>query len=295
SLEQARAGGARVAVVYSPLAALEAARAEPARQVVFVAVGFETTAPAIAAMLRRAREERLANLSVLPLCKLIPPALRVLLAGPAVAQSSGLRRKPEACATAVAQSSGLRRKPEACATKIDGLLLPGHVSVVLGARPYEFIPREFGVPCVITGFEPVDILQGLWMLLRQMSAARPAVEIAYRRAVAAEGNPAARALLDEVFVACAAEWRAVGVIPDSGLALRPPYEGFDAARRFPVEVPVPAPVAGCLCGEILTGRAQPRDCRLLGKLCTPETPAGPCMVSSEGACAAAYQYGVPDA
>jgi len=259
SLEQAKAAGARVITAYSPLAALEAARAEPATQTVFIGIGFETTAPAIAATLQRAHTEGLENLSVLSLCKLVPPALRAILTG------------------------GQAR--------IDGFLLPGHVSVVLGTQPYAFVPAEFGVPCVITGFEPVDILQGLVMLLEQMHGRRAAVEIAYRRAVSPDGNPSARALLAEVFAPCDAEWRALGTIPASGLALTPAYTLFDAARRFPVDLPEPAPQKGCMCGEILTGRAAPADCPLFGKTCTPETPVGPCMVSSEGACAAHYLYG----
>ena len=258
SLEQTQAAGAHVITAYSPLAALEAARADPKKQTVFIAVGFETTAPAIAATLQRARSEGLANLSVLPLCKLVPPALRAMLTG-----------------------------GEA---RVDGFLLPGHVSVVLGLQPYAFIPSEFGVPCVITGFEPVDILQGVMMLLEQMHSHRACVEIAYKRAVSPDGNPAARALLAEVVAPGDAEWRALGVIPASGLALTPAYESFDAARRFPVDVPEPAAETACLCGKILTGRAAPRECPLFGAACTPETPVGPCMVSSEGSCAAHYKY-----
>ena len=272
SLEQAKAAGARVTTAYSPLAALELARAEPRTQVVFIGIGFETTAPALAATLQRARAEKLDNLSLLALCKLVPPALRAILNG-------------------VARPSGSRGDPEDHATKIDGFLLPGHVSVVLGSRPYAFIPAEFGIPCVIAGFEPVDILQGLLMLLEQIGQRRPAVEIAYRRAVSPEGNPAARALLAEVFVPCEAEWRALGSLSGSGLALAPAYESFDAGRRFPVSLPESREALGCICGKVLTGRATPRDCPLFGKSCTPEAPVGPCMVSSEGACAACYQYG----
>jgi hydrogenase expression/formation protein HypD len=165
------------------------------------------------------------------------------------------------------------------------------VSVILGSRPYAFIPAEFGIPCVIAGFEPVDILQGLLLLLEQLGQRRPAVEIAYRRAVSPEGNPAARALLAEVFVPCEAEWRALGSLSDSGLALAPSYQSFDARRRFPVSLPEPKEALGCICGKVLTGQATPRDCPLFGKKCTPEAPVGPCMVSSEGACAACYQYG----
>jgi hydrogenase expression/formation protein HypD len=259
SLEQAKAAGARIVTAYSPLAALEAARAEPAAQTVFLGIGFETTAPALAATLKRARAEGLGGFSILSLCKLVPPALRAIL------------------------RSGQAR--------IDGLLLPGHVSVVLGSRPYAFIPAEFGVPCVIAGFEPVDILQGLAMLLEQLREGRAAVEIAYRRAVSPDGNPAARALLAEIFTPCEAEWRALGAIPASGLALAPEYESYDAERRFPVTLPKTAPANGCRCGEILTARAAPRDCPLFGKTCTPGSPVGPCMVSSEGACAAHYLYG----
>jgi hydrogenase expression/formation protein HypD len=147
------------------------------------------------------------------------------------------------------------------------------------------------MPCVVTGFEPVDILQGLVMLLDQLCDRRAAVEIAYRRAVSPEGNPSARALLAEVFAPSDAEWRALGTIPASGLTLTTAYTQFDAASRFPVKLPDPAAKTACLCGKILTGRAAPRECPLFGKTCTPETPVGPCMVSSEGACAAHYHYG----
>jgi hydrogenase expression/formation protein HypD len=239
--------------------ALAAARAEPECETVFLGIGFETTAPALAAALRRARADGLSNLSLLPMGKLVPPALRAILADGRA--------------------------------KVDGLLLPGHVSAILGVAPYEFIPREFRVPCVITGFEPVDILDGIRRLLEQEAEGRAEVEIGYRRAVSPQGNPTARALMAEVFTPCDAEWRALGVIPASGLALSPAYASADAARKFPVEVPEAKGDPGCRCGEILTGRAQPYDCALFGKSCTPDEPVGPCMVSSEGACAAHFKYG----
>jgi len=269
SLETARARGAKVEIVYSPFAAVEAARAAPEKEIVFLGVGFETTAPAIAAMLQAARAEKLANLSVLPLLKVLPPALRALLA------------------------SG-----EAGAPRLDGLLLPGHVSAIIGARPYEFLAREFGLPGVIAGFEPVDILDGIRLLLEQLVARRAAIEIAYRRVVAPEGNPEARRLLAEVFAPADAEWRGLGLIPGSGLRLAPEYAAFDADARFPLAAAAAAATgadssarSGCRCGEILRGRLEPRGCPLFGRACTPERPLGPCMVSSEGACAAEFQYG----
>jgi len=262
SLEEASARGAKVRIIYSPFEAVEAARAEPESEVVLLGVGFETTAPAIAAALRHARATGVGNFSVLPLMKLIPPALRALLAG---------------------RDDG---------AGIDGLLLPGHVSAVLGAAPYEFIPREFGVPCAVTGFEPVDILQGIASLLEQLSRGRAEVANVYRRVVADDGNAHARVVMSEVFSTGDAEWRALGTISSSGLEPAGEYAELDARKKFPLDVPEPEEPAGCLCGRVLTGRALPRECALFGASCTPEKPVGPCMVSSEGACAAHFRYGI---
>jgi len=257
SLEGARGRGARVRVVYSPLDALEGAKAEPDREWVFLAVGFETTAPGIAATLRRAREEGVRNFSALCGHKTVPAAMHALLDDPAIA--------------------------------IDGFLCPGHVSVIIGPEAYEPIAAR-GSPCVIAGFEPLDILQALAMLAEQRAAGRAAVEVPYFRAVKPGGNPKARAVMGEVFEACDAQWRGIGVIPGSGLSLREAYRGLDAAKRFGLATEGADARKGCSCGEILRGIKSPRDCPLFGKSCKPETPVGPCMVSSEGSCAAAYKY-----
>lgn len=263
SLESERAGGADVRIVYSPLEALAAARAEPGREVVLVGVGFETTSPAIAATVLAAEREGVRNLSVLPLFKLVPPALEVLARVPG--------------------------RP------LDGFLCPGHVSVIIGARAYEPVAERFGIPCVVAGFEPVDILAGVAMLLAQAQRARDdsgkaEVETQYRRAVTPEGNPAALRLLDEVFEVCDAEWRGIGAIPRSGYAFRERFRAFDAVARLGLpETRVPDE-SGCVCGEIMLGLRQPPDCPLFGTRCAPRTPVGPCMVSSEGACAAFHRY-----
>lgn len=258
SLQEARAKGADVRVVYSPLDAVRLAASAPDRQVVFFAVGFETTSPAVAAALVEANRLDLPNFSILSAHKVIPPAMKLLL--------------------------------ESGETRVDGFLLPGHVSTIIGAEPYEFIARDHGVPCVVAGFEPLDVLQAIDMLLTQMAAGEARVEIGYRRTVRWEGNPVAKRCLDDVFEPTDASWRGIGVIPGSGLKLRPAYRRLDAADRFAIEAPPPREHPGCLCGDVLRGAKEPPDCRLFGKGCTPEHPIGPCMVSSEGTCAAWYQY-----
>jgi len=261
SLREAKAEGADVRLVYSTLDALEIARANPQRQVVFFAVGFETTAPTIACSILEAEREGIGNFSIVSVHKLIPPAIKALLDGEEV--------------------------------RIDGFLLPGHVSTIIGSRPYEFIPGGYGVACAIAGFEPLDILGGIEMLLRQIADGEVRVEIGYRRAVRREGNPLALEQMYRVFEVCDAEWRGLGVIPDSGLRLRREYEGFDAERRFDVNTPPPREHPACRCGEVLRGVTSPPECPLFARACTPERPIGPCMVSVEGSCAAWYQYGGP--
>ena len=258
SLQQARAAGADVRIVYSPLDAVRLAQATPDRQVIFLAVGFETTSPAVAGALVEAKRLGVTNFSAFSAHKVVPPALKVLL--------------------------------ESRETRIDGFLCPGHVSAIIGAAPYEFVAREYGVPCVIAGFEPLDILQAIDALVAQIEAGLARVENQYRRAVRWDGNPAARRTLAEVFEPRDAGWRGIGVIPLSGLKLRPEYGELDAARRFPVETPPAHEPVGCLCGAVLRGVKEPPDCKLFGKGCTPEHPVGPCMVSTEGTCAAWYQY-----
>ena len=262
SLAQRKAEGAAVEVVYSPLDALRLARSHPEKQVILVGVGFETTTPLVAATLERALALGLANFSVIAAHKRVPPALRALVNDPEIA--------------------------------LDALILPGHVSTILGATPYSFLADEFHIPCVIAGFEPVDILQGIAQLLRQMVEGRAEIEIAYRRAVAVEGNLAALEAIDRVFEVCDGQWRGLGVIPESGYTLREQFAGFDAARRFEVAVEPAIEARGCRCGEVLRGIITPGDCALFGRACTPTAPYGPCMVSSEGSCAAWYRYQIKD-
>lgn len=262
TLQRERATGADVRVVYSTLDALDMARREPERQVVFLGVGFETTAPTVAAAVLSAASGGVANFSVLSAAKVIPPALQTLVSDDRL--------------------------------RLHGFLCPGHVSVVLGTAPYEPLARDHHLPCVVAGFEALDVLQGLMMLVEQRVAGEARVEIAYRRAVVAEGNPVARGLLDRVFEPCDSNWRGIGVLPGSGLAIREEYGAHDAAR-FEVEVEPTRENPGCACGDILRGIKTPFDCKLFGKVCTPEQPHGACMVSSEGTCAAAFRYGREEA
>ncbi len=260
TLAAERAAGADVRVVYSARDAVQIAADEPERQVVFAGIGFETTAPTIAASLLEARARGLTNFSVLSMHKTMPPPLKALL--------------------------------ELGETPLGGFLLPGHVSVITGTACYEFLARDYGVAGVVAGFEPHDILRALLRLVRQT---RPAIEIEYGRAVRPEGNVVARRLMEQVFEPSDADWRGLGVIPDSGLVLRPEYADADAAVRFPVRLEPPLEPAGCRCGEVLRGVTDPVDCALFGVRCTPEDPVGACMVSSEGACAARYRYrGIDD-
>jgi hydrogenase expression/formation protein HypD len=258
SLERARARGADVRIVYSAIDAIAFAEENPSRLVVLVGIGFETTAPTIAASLVTASQKQLHNYRVLSLLKLTPPVMRALLA-----------------------LGELR---------IDGILCPGHVSVIIGTGPYEFIPREHRVGCAVAGFEPLDILRAIDLLVRQAEGGSPSVENAYERAVAPDGNQVARALIDRVFSPGAAEWRGLGSVPDSGLILSEEFSSFDALREFRVNVPDATEPPGCRCGDVLRGGVSPDDCPLFGTACTPKTPVGPCMVSHEGACAAYYSY-----
>lgn len=258
SLERLAAEGRSIRIVYSARDGVKIAQAEPRSSVVFLGVGFETTAPTVAAALLEARSLKLRNFFVLPLFKLIPPALRWIAASPR--------------------------------SEVEGFILPGHVSVIIGSRPYSFLVEEFKKPCVIAGFEPLDILQGIEALLRQLRTG-PRLEIQYRRAVRPDGNPEAMKVLNQVFKPVDAEWRGLGPIPESGLGLRKEFEEFDAVKRFPVQTPATEEPEGCRCGEVLLGLIIPPECGLFGRSCTPATPVGPCMVSSEGACAAYYHYG----
>ncbi|MCK9377247.1 MAG: hydrogenase formation protein HypD [Syntrophobacterales bacterium] len=260
SLEGLRAQGADVRVVYSPLDAVELARQTPAKQVVFFGVGFETTMPATALAIKTAAGYGLENFSVWCVHKTMPAALQALLASGEV--------------------------------RVSGLLCPGHVTTIIGAEAYDFIPAQFGLPCAVTGFEPVDVLLGVESILRQIKVGKPTVDNVYTRAVQVPANPRARDLLAEVFVPDDAPWRGLGVIPGSGVRIRETYARFDARARFPRvwEHLTPPPPSACRCGEVLRGVLRPLGCPLFAQACTPAQPLGPCMVSSEGACAAAYRY-----
>jgi hydrogenase expression/formation protein HypD len=258
SLLQERAAGRDIRVVYSPLDALALARETPSKQVVFLGVGFETTAPGIAAAIHLARAESIPNFLVYSAHKCVPPALGALMDLPDIS--------------------------------LDGFLLPGHVSVIIGAGAYRAFVDRYRIPAVIAGFEPTDILQAIHLLVAQIESGRAGLENAYPRVVSEAGNPKARKLLAEVFTPVDARWRGLGVIPASGLKLREPYERFDAERAFNLVLPEAPGPTGCACGNILTGRMSPPACPLFGKGCTPEHPIGPCMVSTEGTCAAYFRY-----
>ena len=257
SLAEARAAGASVEVVYAAEQAVRLARKHPQRQVVFLGVGFETTAPGTALAVKAARAERVDNFSVLTAHKLILPAMRALLAAEDV--------------------------------RVDGFLCPGHVSVILGYEAYDEIVAEYGRPCVVAGFDPGQILAGIEAILGQLADEAPAACTVYP-SVSAAGNAAALALLEEVFVPTEAVWRALGAIPASGLDLRDDWADMDAARRFDLPPVESCELPGCRCGDVICGRCTPRDCPLFGSRCTTRDPVGPCMVSSEGACAAAFKY-----
>jgi hydrogenase expression/formation protein HypD len=259
-LLDAKAEGADVRMVYSPLDALRIARANPEREVVFFAIGFETTAPSTALTLKRAKAEGVRNFSCVCSHVTIVPPLRALLESPDL--------------------------------RLDGFIGPGHVSTVVGARPFEFIPADYGKPVVIAGFEPLDILQAIQMILVQLRAGRCEVENQYKRVVPYEGNQRALEVMAEVFeLRPHFEWRGLGFISQSGLKLSGAYADFDAENRFPVPNIRVADPKACQCGEVLKGVIKPWECKVFGTACTPERPIGTCMVSSEGACAAYYNYG----
>lgn len=258
SLLKEQAQGRPINIVYSPLDALTLAKENPDEQIVFVGVGFETTTPLVAMAIKRAKAMGLKNFSVFVAHKNMPGALETIVADPAL--------------------------------KIDALILPGHVSTIIGVKPYEFLAQKYGIPGVITGFEPVDVLQGIAMIMRQLHEGRAEIEIAYSRGVMKEGNPVALAAIEEVFETVDATWRGLGVIPGSGYAIRDEYKEFDAFARFSPEVEPTQEPKGCRCGDVLRGIMAPNECPLFRKVCTPENPIGPCMVSSEGSCAAYFRY-----
>ena len=260
SFLDANARGTDIRMVYSPLDALRIARDNPDREVVFFAIGFETTAPSTALTVLRARREGIRNFSVFCNHVLVIPAIRSILAAPDL--------------------------------QLDAFVGPGHVSTVIGCEPYRFVAEEHGKPVVVAGFEPLDVLQAIAMVVAQLAEGRAEVENQYARVVPWEGNPRARAVLDEVFVERPTfEWRGLGSIPSSALALSERYADLDAERRFDVPGVRVADPRSCQCGDVLRGVLKPWECEVFGTACTPEVPIGTCMVSSEGACAAYYNYG----
>ncbi len=253
-----KARGGDVRICYSPLDAVKLARIRPDRQVVFFAVGFETTAPANAMAVWQASRLGLKNFSILTSHVLVPPAMEAILGSPD--------------------------------NRVQGFVAPGHVCAVMGYRDYEPIAERYRVPMVVTGFEPLDLLQGIYMTLQALEQGRYGVENQYARAVTRDGNVAARELVDRVFEVCDRKWRGIGPIPESGLRLRPEFEEFDAEKRFEVEGVTACESSLCVAGDIMKGNRKPRQCPVFGTLCNPEHPLGAPMVSSEGACAAYYHY-----
>lgn len=258
SLYSARAEGANIKVVYSPIDALKLASENKNINVVFFATGFETTSPSIAGTLLEAERSEVDNFYIYSAHKVVPPALKALL-----------------------DSDDLR---------VDGFILPGHVSTIIGTRPYRFIAADYRIPSVVTGFEAEDILQGIVMLIEQIASGRAEVEIQYKRVVREEGNQKAVSLMNEYFELCDANWRGLGTIPGSGLRLKDSFNRWDAKKAFNIEIPDSREPKSCLCGQVLRGVKIPTDCSLFGKTCTPEHPVGACMVSTEGTCAAYYKY-----
>ena len=260
SLEKEKAKGRDIRMVYSALDGLKIAQKEKTKKIIFLGVGFETTAPTIAAAVILAKENKVNNFFVLALFKLIPPALRMIASAPNL--------------------------------KIDGFILPGHVSTIIGSEPYEFLARDFKKPCVITGFETLDILQAIYLLIDQMKTI-PKVEIQYRRSVKPDGNVQAKKVMNRVFSAADSNWRGIGPIEQSGLVFNSEFQNFDAKHYFGLKTKKAKTIRlrrTCRCGDVLLGLIIPPECRQFAKACTPENPIGPCIVSSEGACAAYYKY-----
>ncbi len=266
TLLKAKAAGADIRMVYSTLDAIRIAEAEPLREVVFFAIGFETTTPPTALAVRVAATKKLKNFSVFCNHVLTPSAIQSILESPDVRALGRVR--------------------------IDGFIGPSHVSTIIGTQPYDFFAEEFGKPVVVTGFEPLDVMQAILMLVRQVNESRHEVENQYVRAVTRDGNLTAKTEVAEVFeLRKAFEWRGLGIVPYSGLQLKAAYAAFDAERRFDLEDMPGYDNPACECGAILRGVKTPTECKLFGTLCTPDTPMGSCMVSSEGACAAHWTYG----
>ncbi len=259
SLLEEKARGADIRIVYSPLDAVKLAQNNPERQIVFLGIGFETTTPTVAGAIVQAQTLDLPNFSVLCAHKTMPEPMAALTADKEL--------------------------------QVDGYLCPANVSTIIGVEAYRPLAEQYGVSCVVTGFEPIDILQGISMLLEQLCTAVCTVENQYSRYVKEQGNTKAQALIAKVFSPCDSQWRGLGLIPGSGLEIRAEFHNYDAAQKFSVEIEPAQEAKGCCCGEILKGKLGPRQCPLFGTRCTPENPVGACMVSSEGTCAAEYRYG----
>ncbi|MBN1413358.1 MAG: hydrogenase formation protein HypD [Spirochaetales bacterium] len=259
SLLKERALGRDIRICLSTDDALSLADSNPGKQFVFLGIGFETTAPTIASVIVQAESRGIENFSILCAVKTMPAALRALASSPLV--------------------------------NIQGLVCPGHVSAITGLGIYRFLPEEFNIPCVVTGFEPLDMLLSIEMLARRIVSGTSDVENEYTRAVKPEGNVTAQKLMNKVFEPVDAEWRGLGIIPGSGLGIKEAYSRFDVEKRFPVAVPETQEPRGCICGDIMRGIKTPESCRLFGSACTPENPVGACMVSAEGTCATYFKYG----
>ena len=257
SLEKEKAAGADIRIVFSGLDALEIARINRDKKIIFLGIGFETTAPGTAVTILQAEKEGISNFFLLSAHKVMPPAMETIIKYGA---------------------------------KIDGFICPGHVATITGSDSFLFIPEKYNLGCVVTGFEPSDILQAIYMLINQVNRNKPEVETQYTRAVTGKGNSVAQGFLSKVFEKCDTQWRGFGVIPASGLKLRKEFEIFDAEKVFTLNIEHKEDNSLCMCGEILRGLKIPADCPLFGNDCVPETPVGACMVSNEGACNIWYRY-----
>ncbi|HPZ08336.1 MAG TPA: hydrogenase formation protein HypD [Candidatus Eremiobacteraeota bacterium] len=258
SLEIKKADGADIRIIYNPVEAVDMAEKNSDKKVIFLAVGFETTVPGIASAIIEAEKRKTENFFIYPANKVIPPAMRALVMDKQIG--------------------------------IKGFICPGHVSVITGANPYRFLAEDYGIPCVIAGFEPLDIIISIYKLLLQLHEKRASVEIEYSPWVRPEGNIKARDIIYKIFKECDAVWRGLGVIPGSGLSLKEEYSYRDGRKLLKEEIPSVPETAGCRCGEVLKGLIRPPECELFGHVCTPVNPVGPCMVSSEGSCSVYYKY-----
>jgi hydrogenase expression/formation protein HypD len=259
TLDEEKANGADIRIIYSPVDAIHLALENKNKKVVFLGIGFETTAPGTAAAIVRAHKLKLNNFFVLSTHKLMPPAMKALI-------------------------------DEDVA--LDGYIAPGHVSTITGSHIYDFIAEDLKIPVVVSGFEPTDVLQSILMLVQQIEQKEPKVEIQYKRVVTENGNVKAQQILNDVFIPADEWWRGLGVLPNSGLQIADKYKAFDVNVGIPITVPEPKEPKGCICGEILKGIKMPKECKLFGKVCTPENPVGACMVSTEGSCQAYYKYNI---